>query len=198
MREIIPTIDHSPDDVVLLREAREQPESFGLFYRQNAERLYRWLLRETGDAQTATDLTAETFAVALAGLKKFRGEGPGSGVAWLFGIARNLLRGWHRRRRVDNDARQRLGMSEHAWVPSETEETDNRLDAAMLSAELADAFDDLPPNQREAIRRHVIDGWSNAEVADELGISEANVRMRVSRGLRSLRESFRPTGTEER
>jgi RNA polymerase sigma factor (sigma-70 family) len=198
MREIIPTIEHAPDDVALLREAREQPESFGLFYRQNAERLYRWLLRETGDAQTATDLTAETFAAALAGLKKFRGEDPGSGVAWLFGIARNLLRGWHRRRRVDTDARRRLGMSERAWVPSETEETDNRIDAEMLSAELADAFDDLPPNQREAIRRHVIDGWSNAEVAHDLGISEANVRMRVSRGLRSLRATFRPTGTEER
>ena len=144
--------------------------------------MYRWLLRETGDAQTPTDLTAETFAVALAGLKGFRGHEPGSGVAWLFGIARNLLRRWHHRRRVDTDTRRRIGMSERAWISSETEEIDNRIDAEMLSAELAQAFDDLPPKQREAIRRHVIDGWSNAEVADDLGISEANVRMRVSGG----------------
>lgn len=198
MNEIIPSLTGQSNDVALLRGALTDPESFGVFYRQNAERLYRWLLRETRDAQTAADLTAETFAVALAGLKQFRGGEPGSGVAWLFGIARNQIRRWHHHRRVDANARQRLGMSERAWIPSEVEDIDNRLDAEMLSAELAAAFDDLPVNQREALRLHVLDGWSNAEVAHDLGISEANVRMRVARGLGALRRTFRPTGTEER
>ena len=66
------------DDVALLRDARRDPEAFADFYRQNAERLYRWLLRATGDVQAGADLAGETFAAALAGLDGFRGCSQGS------------------------------------------------------------------------------------------------------------------------
>lgn len=173
-------------DVDLLREARTDAEAFGRFYRAYAERLYLWLLRETRDPQVATDLTAETFASALAGVASFRGTEPGTGVAWLFGIARNLLRRWHERRRVESTDRARLGMSVPSWIPSEVEEADRRLDAETLSARLRAAFDDLPEGLRETLRLHVLDGWSHGEVAAELGITEANARMRVTRGLRAI------------
>jgi RNA polymerase sigma-70 factor (ECF subfamily) len=46
---------------------------------------------------------------------------------------------------------------------------------------------DLPADQRLAVTAYVVDDRSYGEVAGEAQVSEAVVRQRVSRGLRSLR-----------
>ena len=46
---------------------------------------------------------------ALLGLGRFRGEHPGNGAAWLWGIARNLLRQHYRTSRLDARRAARLG-----------------------------------------------------------------------------------------
>ena len=45
----------------------------------------------------------------------------------------------------------------------------------------------LPAEQREAVAAHVVDGYDYNELALRLEVSEASVRQRVSRGLRTLR-----------
>ncbi|MCC6830480.1 MAG: RNA polymerase sigma factor [Thermoleophilia bacterium] len=188
MRDITLRSATESSDADLLRAGRDDPAAFGRFYRRNAQRLYLWCLRQTGDPQAATDITAEAFAAALEGLGRFRGTEPGSGPAWLFGIARNLVRGWHRRRRVDTAARVRLGMSTPSWVPDEIAEADARMDAERLAERLREAMADLPPGLRDALTLHVLEGRSHGEVADALGISEPNARLRVSRAVRRVRD----------
>ena len=46
---------------------------------------------------------------------------------------------------------------------------------------------ELPPDQRSAIRSHVLDDRSYADIADSVRVSEPVVRQRVSRGLAALR-----------
>jgi DNA-directed RNA polymerase specialized sigma24 family protein len=48
--------------------------------------------------------------------------------------------------------------------------------------------DDLPEDQRDAIRAHVLEDQGYAEIASSRQLSEATVRKRVSRGLRVLRD----------
>jgi RNA polymerase sigma-70 factor (ECF subfamily) len=48
--------------------------------------------------------------------------------------------------------------------------------------------DELPEDQRDAIRAHVLDDEGYAEIASRRKLSEATVRKRVSRGLKVLRE----------
>jgi Sigma-70 region 2 len=56
--------------------------SFALFYRAHVDELLGFFCRRTGDAELAADLTAETFAAALAGRRRFRSEaGSATGVA---------------------------------------------------------------------------------------------------------------------
>ena len=52
-------------------------------------------------------------------------------------------------------------------------------------------LEDLPPVQRAAIEAHVLEDRPYADIAGELGTSEVAVRMRVSRGLASLRGRLR-------
>src|ERR671931_228683 len=83
--------------------------SFAIFYRRHAEAVLGFFRRRTGDAELAADLTAETFAAALAGRRRFAPE-RGPAAAWLYGIARRQLVTLQRRGHVERRARRRMGI----------------------------------------------------------------------------------------
>ena len=98
------------DDDELLSRARRDPAAFGTFYERHERLVLGYFMRRTRDPELAADLAAETFAVALAASRKYRGDGaPAS--AWLIGIARNTLFASFRRSQVEDRARRRLGWS---------------------------------------------------------------------------------------
>src|SRR3954452_5442568 len=98
------------DEALLAAVRRAEPEAFGVFYRRHIGSLLGYFLRRTRDAELAADLTAETFAAALDGLRRFD-PGRGPAVAWLYGIARRQLGTALRRGAVEDRARRRLGMA---------------------------------------------------------------------------------------
>jgi RNA polymerase sigma-70 factor (ECF subfamily) len=171
--------DDAPDEG-LLSTARAEPAAFGAFYRRHEDRVLGYFLARVGDPEVAADLTAETFAAALASAHRFRPrKEPAS--AWLFGIARNNLAMCRRRGGVEARARRRLGMAPIVL----TDESVERI-AALDRTALA-LVDDLPGDQQDAVRARVIDERDYAEIAKDLRCSEAVVRKRVSRGLGTLR-----------
>lgn len=183
--------DPNSHDADLLRAARNDPDAFSLFYRQHAARIHGWLSRETGSPDLATDLTAETFAQALLGLRRFRGREEGSGTAWLFGIGHNLLRRHRRKGRVEHSARRRLGMSLEPYQSELTPESiDERLSAAGQGPALRRAIVGLPAGQRAAIELRVLQDLPYDEVAERLGCTPTTARMRVSRGLRAMHDEI--------
>src|SRR4051794_38362974 len=96
------------NDAELLRAAAREPEAFREFYDRYAVWIRSWFVRHTGSETASLDLTAETFAQAWHASERFRDEAGGSGAPWLFGIARNLLRQYHKHNRVESAARERL------------------------------------------------------------------------------------------
>jgi DNA-directed RNA polymerase specialized sigma24 family protein len=98
-------------DAELLGAARNDPQAFREFYDRYALWVRVWFTRQTGSESAALDLTAETFAQAWHSLRRFRDLADGSGAPWLFGIARNLLRQYHKHNRIETAARQRLGLA---------------------------------------------------------------------------------------
>ena len=147
------------------------------------ERILHWFLSRVGDAEVAADLTAETFAAALASVGRFRAK-KGAAGAWLFGIAHNTLAMSARRGRVEARARRRLGMP-----PLElTDALIERIDA--LAGPAVELVRELPAEQEQAVRARVIDERDYADIAKDLRCSEAVVRKRVSRGLAQMREEL--------
>src|SRR4051794_41869868 len=88
---------------------RGDARRYAVFYRRHEDAVLGFFLRRTGSAELAADLTAETFARALEGRKRFDAQ-RGDAGAWLFGIARNVLSRSLERGRVENDTRRQLGM----------------------------------------------------------------------------------------
>src|SRR5262245_43228609 len=96
-----------PSDEELL--ASHELGSFAIFYRRHVEELLGFFRRRTRDPALAADLTADTFAAALAGRHRFRPEG-GNATGWLYTIAARQLATVQRRAYAERRARRRLGM----------------------------------------------------------------------------------------
>jgi RNA polymerase sigma-70 factor, ECF subfamily len=173
-------------DAELISAARQDPQAFREFYERYAVWVRTWFQRQTGSETAALDLTAETFAQAWNAARRFRDLADGSGAPWLFGIARNLLRQYHKHNRIETAARERLGIP-LAWSECEDyERVDDRIAATSLAPRLAGAVRALPREQRRALELRVLQQLDYEEVAGRLGCSQNAARLRVSRALRAL------------
>lgn len=139
-------------DSELLKASRRDPDAFCIFYRRHAEGIYRFFRRRVDEPETASDLTAETFAEVFRGVKRFRGDGDGSAVAWLYGIARNLLRQYHRRNAVVISARRKLGVPVRGDTLVEYDEVDDRVSA--LRDDLGAALDNHSGSEEGSAGTH--------------------------------------------
>jgi RNA polymerase sigma factor (sigma-70 family) len=178
------------DGELLRRAARGDADAFSVLYRRHETIVAGYLMRRARDPELAADLAAETFAAAIAGAGSFRDEGQ-SALAWLLGIARNVLARTWERGAVERRARERLGIERVAVSDATLERVEALLDGSDPARNpLLKALEELPDAQREAIRSHVLDEEPYADLAARLGVSEATVRQRVSRGLGRLRTTL--------
>ena len=161
------------------------PDAFHRFYELHVLRLRGWLRHETGSTDVANDLTAETFAQALVSLKRFRGSTEAEALAWLYGIAHNLLRQYRRRQRVETAARHRLGMPLREYAAYD--EVEELADAQGLAPALGEALASRPEHERAALDRRIVEGLRFDEIAERLEVASPAARMRVTRALRTLR-----------
>ena len=171
----------SDDDLILSND----PEDFGRFYDGTIEMVLGYFARRVHDPEVAADLAAETYAAALAARHRFRRSSTPA-IAWLFGIAQHKLVDYRRRGAAEDRMRRRLGIER---VPLGE---DDREMIGMLGRDAAwKLINELPTEQREAVRAHVVDEQGYEEIAALEGTSEAVVRKRVSRGLGTLRQRLR-------
>jgi RNA polymerase sigma-70 factor (ECF subfamily) len=170
---------HDTDEALLLSG---DLEDFGLFYDRYVRALLAFFQRRTHQPEVAADLTAETFAAAMVARGRYHAR-TATAAAWLFGIAQHKLTDYRRRGSTDDKMRARLGME-----PVPVGDEDAEMFRWLADEAAAQMVDELPPEQRDAVRAHVLEDRGYDEIARSRRISEATVRKRVSRGLRVLRD----------
>ncbi|WP_114227227.1 MULTISPECIES: RNA polymerase sigma factor [Sphingomonas] len=155
-------------------------------YRQPVFRLARaWV----GDPDEALDLVQETFVSAHQALSRF--DGARSMKAWLSAIAINKCRDWARRRAVRRMLSFALPMGSEAESVADGQVA---LDDAVADRQELDrvrrAISSLPTNLKEPLVLRTIEGMSQAETAEVLGISQKAVETRLYRARARLFEKL--------
>lgn len=155
-----------------------------LLARTHAARLASFLRRRVGNPHDVEDLVQDTLLEAVRCIGQFQGQSRPE--TWLFGIALNLTRNYHKRAKVRDiysDVDTDNIESEASNDPSEIAEHRERM------VRVATAAEELPGDSFRLLQLVIHDNLSYDEVARELGIPMGTVRSRVSRVRSHLRRS---------
>jgi RNA polymerase sigma-70 factor (ECF subfamily) len=138
-----------------------------------------------GEADEALDLVQETFVAAHQALPRY--DGDRSMRAWLSTIAINKCRDWGRKRTVRRflSFATPIGPEAEAVADDQVAIDDATGDRQELDR-VTRAISTLPANLKEPLVLRTIEGLSQAETAEVLGISEKAVETRLYRARRSL------------
>lgn len=180
----------SQTDDALLALSAEDPDAFAIFYRRHAPAILTYARHRTGDVERAADLTADVFAAAFAGRRRYRPRAEPA-RAWLFGIANNLIAHSHRQRRRADAARSRLSLVRPDLDDDAWHAIDDELSEALRDGLHSALTHDLSHDQRAAVLGRIVDESDYRTLAEKHDTTEAVIRQRVSRGLSRLAASLR-------
>lgn len=169
--------------------------AFARLFDVHAPTLRRYLARRVGP-ETANDLVAETFLVALRRRESYRPE-LGTARSWLYGIATNLVRHQVRSELRSLQATARLAHAGELSHAAHDGRVAEQVDAQTRAAQLAGALAQLNPADRDTLLLVSWAGLDPAEVAQVLGIPPGTVRSRLHRIRRWLRTNAPVQKTKE-
>lgn len=141
-----------------------------------------------GSQEEARDLSQEVFLRVFRTLGSFRGES--ALRTWIYRIvvnqARNRRRGWLRRHRSEQVSLDEP-LPEVRDLRCEGRLPDGMLASKEAAAQLWQALERLPFDQRTAVILREVDGLRYEEIAFSLGIAVGTVKSRLTRARQALR-----------
>jgi len=157
---------------MLFDSKRSKFESVVRAYSAELYRYAYWLCR---DRFVAEDLVQDTFTRAWQAWDGLRDDK--AAKSWLYTILRNEHARLYERKRVEIDEGQEL-----------EDIVDGASTAAYDRLEMRQTLESLPPPYREPLVLQVVGGFSCAEIAGMMNISEGAVMTRLTRARLALRK----------
>jgi len=173
---------------------RREPAAAELLVATYGDRAYRLASGISGNARDAEEVVQDAFWAVVRKIDTFRGESAFG--SWFYRIVANTayekLRHRPGRRNeisLDEVLPRFLESGQHAapigdWSPS-VEDPSRQTELRMA---LTTAIDELPLDYRTALILHDVEGLSNGEVAESLGITVTNAKSRTHRARLFLRK----------
>lgn len=156
-----------------------------LFERYHVK-LFNFFLRLTQDASLSEDLVQNVFERIIKYRQSYRGDA--SFKAWMYQIARNVRIDHYRLNRVKIDDAVQPGQLNLA-TGTHHEEMEKR----ERNQELEKAIMRLQPEYREVLLLGWFEKMSYAEVAEIMGLTVSNVKVRIHRAIKQLRSHYNKT-----
>lgn len=154
--------------------------------------IYNLCFRMVGNAEDAADLTQESFLKAWNHLHSFHYEAAFS--TWLYRLASNtcldFLRSMKRHPQISLTVEDNDGEEATLDIPDLSPSPEEALLCAEEKALLAQAMQELEPEQRQILTLRVVNEMSYADIADVLRIREGTVKSRLSRARDALRKNL--------
>ena len=168
--------------------------SFEYYYEQHYKQVYMYVYSKISNAQEAEDIAQDSFVSAYTKFENFDPE-RASFQTWIFVIVSNKLKNHYRDRKIavyTDDDDEFLELSEEGFE-------DEMVEAEYLAEmrnELADALETLSEDEKDIIRCIYFENKTSKEAALMLGMSDVNVRVKMSRAIAKMRKYFEKNGIE--
>jgi RNA polymerase sigma-70 factor (ECF subfamily) len=181
----MPAPPHAPN----AGPAQREDETFEAVFDRHFRDVHGYVARRLG-RDVADDVASETFLTAFRLRGRFDSS-RGDRLAWLYGIATNLIRR-HRRDEVRGyRAMARLDPADS--VASHDERVVTRVNAEHLRGALAAALAGLSAGDRDVLLLIALAGLTYEQTAEALGISYGTVCSRLNRARRKVRAALGAT-----
>ena len=199
-----------PYEAELIRRAKARsPEAWTEIYTSHYAAIFRYAKARVFDETTAEDIASAVFLGALKGIDSYHYRGRPL-LAWLCGIARNVVASYQRELLVPRGEGQKrsLDLAQRViWHLMRRSRRDDvraadqdpvstgssEADPAMMveRLDLHNALAKLPANQREVVILRFLVGLSAQEVAEVIGKKPAAVYSLQARAILALREQLK-------
>ena len=189
-------IDERSDEQLQQQAASSDFVAFQELVSRFQSRVFRVAWRIVGQRQDAEDVTQQTFLSVMDHLSDFREES--SVATWILRIATNHALKVLRKRRglptvsleaPTNDEADSYATLPHPEFIAQWRDEPSRLAQQREVRQLIEtALEELPEKYRVVFVLRDIEGLSVKETAEALGLSDANVKVRLLRARLDLRE----------
>jgi RNA polymerase sigma factor (sigma-70 family) len=173
----------------------EQDDRISEAIDRDKTRLRNFIRRRVADPSDAEDILQEVFYELV---ETYRLMKPIEQVgAWLFRVARNRITDLFRKRKPEASTNDPVAEEEGEFLtledllPSRDAGPEAAYARTVLLAELEDALEELPDEQREVFLAHEIEGRNFKDLAAETGLSVNTLLSRKHYAVIHLRERLR-------
>ena len=177
------------DDVIAARAIGGDEKGYRMLMERYREPVYRFVRAQIDDGDAAFDIVQECFIAAFANLHRYDRTRPFR--AWIMRIALNKCRDWRRRRIVRSFFTRARPIEAGLDIADDAPGADAELAARSDLRRARLAIDRLPETLRTVLLLRAVEGLSQSEVAEILGVSEKAVETRLYRARAKMAEMMR-------
>jgi RNA polymerase sigma-70 factor (ECF subfamily) len=184
------------DEALLTAYIDGDRQAFAALLERYRTELHGFLARFLGSSAAADDVFQETFLQVHLAASTF--DSTRNFKPWLFTIAANKARDWHRRQKRrravsldaplggDPDGTRMVDIME-----SKAEVPDNLLESAETRERVKDVVDSMPALYREVLQLNYFQKMSYQQIAEVLGVPLGTVKSRLHAAVATFAESWK-------
>lgn len=165
---------------------------FNEFYYQNVDRYFRFVLGNYSCSQTqAQDIVSEAFVKIRNNIEKYKPGG--SFESWCWTLLKNCALD-HLKKKTETSFSTITKNSDMEFDVEDNFDMNDFLNQNFVWDKIKQAIMQLDEKYREAILLRFVEDMEYSQIAKELKTSQENIRQRISRWLKLLKQSLKDLG----
>ena len=184
------SIERKQIDNELVKQAREEgsQRAYSMLMQFYWNPMNMVLLRLTGSATVADDLTMSSFTKAFSTLHKYQPQNNSSFYAWLLRIAINKGIDYLRYVQTErNSLQQQEPLDSYSYLPSTDDTPEESVIRQQRKMKFAEAIKQLDPMYSRLVEMRYFEDLSYQEICQETNLPISTVKIRLSRAKSMLK-----------
>jgi RNA polymerase sigma-70 factor (ECF subfamily) len=183
--------DSVRDEILVQRCGAGDEAAFQALYERHNRMIYNLVFRMLGNHADAEEVTPDVFVKVWLKAADFRGQSRVS--TWMYRIAANMAMDRLRSARVGREVFWEDLAATEREMPDRRSDTETPEESALRHEDqrvLAKAMERLSPEDRLLVTLYHLQGCSYLEIEEITGVSPVNIKSRLFRARRRLRDAM--------